>query len=211
MKKIINITESDIMNIAKEVLNEQFDNEKKDKKVTKKQIKKQEEARQTASVLKYIKKLASFDMNLNQAYKLHSRGGEENDVHAMLLLIEGIIKAETLAVAGAVIQQKGHFSKSAFNGLMSERTFNGRVEKLMAALKYLKKKREKLWGMKKGDISEYVNPIKKKIDEVEKLISAISRTGDLPEGSRSADEFMYHIEQLKNFTSTVYGYLEAES
>jgi thymidylate synthase len=205
MKKTLNITESDIINIAKQVISEQFDDKKKTKKVTKKRIRKQEEERQTASVLKYVKKLAEFDMNLNDAYKLHSRGGEENDVHAMLLLIEGIIKAETLAVAGAVIQQKGHFDKGAFNNLMSERTFGGRVQKLMAALKYLQKQRQKLFG---NDIKEYTKPIKKKIDEVERLISAITKTGDLPQGSRTADEFMYHIEQLKNFTSTVYGYLD---
>jgi hypothetical protein len=83
---------------------------------------------------------------------------------------------------------------------MSERTFNGRVQKLMAALKYLRKKG--------SGLGKYVRPIKRKVDEVEKLIAAISKTGDLPQGSRTADEFMYHIEQLKNFTSTVYGYLD---
>ena len=201
MKRTINITEEDIIKIAQQVISEQFDDKKdKTKKPTKRNIKKQGKKRQTANIQKYLTKLDDFDMNLKEAMKLHSKGGEENDVHAMLLLIEGIIKAETLAVAAAVIQQLGHFSKMRFNQLMSERTFGGRIDKLMASIKYLRKER--------NDVGKYVKPIKRKVDNVEKLIETIAKTGDLPEGSRTADEFMYHIEQLKNFTTTVYSYLE---
>ena len=88
MKRTINITEEDIIKIAQQVISEQFDDKKdKTKKPTKRNIKKQGKKRQTANIQKYLTKLDDFDMNLKEAMKLHSKGGEENDVHAMLLLI----------------------------------------------------------------------------------------------------------------------------
>ena len=178
MKKILNITEKDIIRVAKQVIEEQ----------SKRKIRKQGRKRQTANVQKYLKKLADSDMNLSEASNMFKKGGEENDVHAMLLLLEGFIMAQTLVNAAVVIQRDGSFKKSVFNRMMSARTFEDRVEGLLSGIKYLR-------------------PIKRKVDNVVELINTISRTGDLPEGAKTPYDFLLNVEQLKNFGSTVYQYL----
>ena len=190
MKKIVNITEEDIIRVTKQVIAEQ----------SKRKIRKQGRKRQTANIQKYLEKLANSDMNLKQASKKFSDGGEENDVHAMLLLLEGLIKAQTLVNAAVVIQKDGSFKKSVFNRMMGARTFEERVEGLLNGIKYLRKER--------NDVRKYLRPIKRKVDNVVELINTISRTGDLPEGAKTPYDFLLNVEQLKNFGSTVYSYLK---
>ena len=59
MKKIVNITEEDIIRVTKQVIAEQ----------SKRKIRKQGRKRQTANIQKYLEKLANSDMNLKQASK----------------------------------------------------------------------------------------------------------------------------------------------
>ena len=191
MKKILNITEEDIVRVAKQVIEEQ----------SKRKIRKQGRKRQTANVQKYLKKLADSDMNLSEASNMFKKGGEENDVHAMLLLLEGFIMAQTLVNAAVVIQRDGSFKKSVFNRMMSARTFEDRIEGLLNGIKYLRKER--------NDVGKYLRPIKRKVDNVVELINTISRTGDLPEGAKTPYDFLLNVEQLKNFGSTVYQYLDS--
>ena len=64
MKKILNITEEDIIRVAKQVIEEQ----------SKRKIRKQGRKRQTANVQKYLKKLADSDMNLSEASNMFKKG-----------------------------------------------------------------------------------------------------------------------------------------